>query len=145
MLKLLIESEDTDGILKRKLAKVDTSDLTETLAELREMVAVMNENGGIGLASNQVNLDKSMFVFFMDGKVEFVINPQIIKQSQQKSSMVEGCLSYPNKEVAVIRPKEIMVRYHNGTKVVVKTLNGMNCRIWLHEFNHTQGQCIVGK
>lgn len=144
-MELLIEANDKDGILKRKLAKVDTSDLTETLIELKEMVEIMKVNDGIGLTANQVNIDKSMFVQYMDGKIEFVINPQVLKIGKQKSSMSEGCLSYPNKEVVVIRPKEIMVRYHDGKKVVVKTLYGMNARVFLHEFDHCQGQCIVGK
>jgi peptide deformylase len=145
-MKLITESNDTEGILKKKLSKVDIeTDLESTLSELKEMIDIMNENFGIGLASSQVGINKAMFIFTLNGKVEFAINPQILKYSQQKSTMVEGCLSYPNKHVSVTRPSEILVRYHNGKKVVTIKLMGMNSKVFQHEFSHLQGQCIVGK
>lgn len=82
MLKLLIEENDVDNILKRKLAKVDITDLSYTLLELQEMIEIMKQHDGIGLTANQVNIDKSMFIQYMGGKIEFVINPQILKNER---------------------------------------------------------------
>lgn len=145
-MRLLIESQDADGILKRKLKKVDVeSELSNSIEELIEMVKIMEDNNGIGLTANQVNIDKSMFIQYMDGKIEFVINPQILKYSNSKSTMTEGCLSYPDKQVSVTRAREVLVKYHNGKKIVTKTLKGMNAIIFQHEFDHCKGECIVGR
>lgn len=143
-MKLLIEANDVDEVLKQKLITVE--DPNSKLPVLREMIEIMKANSGIGLTANQVGLLDRMFIFTLNnGKIEFVINPKVIKLGNKKISAPEGCLSYPGKEVAVSRPKEIMVKYHNGYKNVMKKLSGWEARVFLHEFDHCNGECILGK
>lgn len=143
-MKLVTESNDVNGVLKQVLAKVE--DPTTKLEQLDQMVEVMRENNGIGLCANQVGITESMFIYTNNkGKVEYVINPEIIKTGKRVAMRSEGCLSYPGKQVQVSRPVEIKVRYHNGRVLITKTLKGLEARCWMHEYDHCMGECIVGK
>ena len=143
-MRLLVVENDSKGILKQVLVEVE--DPKSKLPVLKQMVGIMESNNGIGLTANQVGLLDRMFIFRLKtGKVEFAINPEIIKSSKRRAAMNEGCLSYPNKQVQVSRSVEIKVRYHNGHTTIIKTLKGMDARVFLHEFDHCEGECILGK
>lgn len=143
-LQLIKERDDVNGVLKTKCENV--CDPKSRLDQLGEMKIIMIQEKGVGIASNQVGLTDSMFIYTMNnGRIEYVINPEIIKLGKRQTTMKEGCLSYPNKRVYVKRPVEIKVRYHNGAEVVTKNLRGMEARVWLHEYDHCEGECIVSK
>jgi peptide deformylase len=140
-MKLLIEADDVDGILKEKL--VEVSDPKSKLPVLREMVEIMEANNGIGITANQVGLLDRMFVYTLNKRPEFAINPIILKLSKRQVTLKEGCLSYPGAEAQVMRPAEIKVKYHNGHVEVIKNLKGMEARCFLHEYGHCEGHCIL--
>ena len=105
---------------------------------------LLKTRNGVGLSAVQVGLLKRVFVMKW-GEVFIVINPEITKYSFKKVSMVEGCLSFPNKEVSVKRSQWIEVTYTNGSGDSVATkLEGMVARIFQHEYDHLNGVCKVG-
>ena len=142
-MKLLIEANDSKGILKQVLTEV--ADPKSKLPVLKQMVGIMEANNGIGITANQVGLLDRMFVYTLNKKPEFVINPIILKSSKRQVTLREGCLSYPGVQAQVMRPAEIKVKYHNGHVEVIKNLKGMEARCFLHEFDHLSGECILGR
>ena len=58
----------------------------------------------------------------------------------------EGCLSYPGLWIKVTRPESIGVEYEdeNG-KVTRDNLNGLQCRIFQHEYDHMEGSDFTKK
>lgn len=56
--------------------------------------------------------------------------------------MGEGCLSYPGKYVQKRRWRKIVVKYFNGKETVEEALEGMESRIFQHEYDHLLGKTI---
>ena len=73
-------------------------------------------------------------------EVMVCFNPKIIKTSTKKSVMEEGCLSYPELFLDVVRPSEIVVKYEDEDKKIHKlNLVGLSARVFLHEYDHMEG------
>ncbi len=100
-----------------------SKDLRSVDAELKkivgEMLDLMYEHKGIGLAANQVDLPYRLFVLNVEGDPaakdqEFVfINPLIVKRSSGKEEGEEGCLSFPEIYAPVRRSEKIVVSAYN--------------------------------
>ena len=58
----------------------------------------------------------------------------------------EGCLSFPDEYHSIERPETVKVEYQDylGNKSV-KTLEGMDCRVWLHEYDHMVGRDFTSR
>lgn len=95
---------------------------------------------GLGLAANQINLNASVFVTHVQGEMVVCFNPQIHEVSDDKVLMSEGCLSEPGLYLKVKRPDMIRASWEDerGERTQA-TLFGMDCRVFLHEFDHLQG------
>ncbi|MGE5352242.1 MAG: peptide deformylase [Acidobacteriota bacterium] len=141
-----------DRILREKTKPVTDVDI-QTIKEIKAMFATMRNANGIGLAANQVGLNKSIFVIDVSPvegyekiKPIVMINPKIILTSDDKIGMEEGCLSVPNLRADVIRPKEIKVSYLD-TDMNELTLEAdqLFARVIQHEFDHLQGVFFTDK
>lgn len=136
-----------EPILRRKARKV-----TEFGPELQnlvdDMVETMREAPGVGLAAPQVNASLRVIVVeFGDeeddsvpSKLYTVINPEIIRSSQEMETGPEGCLSIPGFQGEVERISEIIVKGQNrfGRPVRIKA-GGWLARIFQHEIDHLDG------
>ena len=106
----------------------------------KEMIALMHESMGIGLASPQVGKQYRMFVMSHSTRGDIgVYNPVTLSETG-KEAMSEGCLTWPLLYITITRPAEIHVNYqlHDGTLVDEK-LTGMDARCFLHECDHLRG------
>lgn len=106
-----------------------------------DMIQLMYDNNGIGLAANQLGLPYRVFVMSGSTDGDFAcFNPKIVNYSQEQHYMEEGCLSYPGLWVKIKRPKSVRVRFQapNGD-VVTKTFAGMTARVFQHELDHLDG------
>jgi peptide deformylase len=105
-----------------------------------ELMTIMNENNGIGLAANQIG--KLHRVFVMRGHPENFVcfNPRIVHMEEEQIVLEEGCLSYPNLLIKIKRPKQIRVRFQtpSGT-IVTKVFDGLTARVFQHELDHLNG------
>src|SRR4030066_2484438 len=90
-----------DKILRKKAMKVSEIDdiIVGTIADMFE---TMRNAGGIGLAANQIGLNKQIFVVdvspvegFENYKPIAMVNPKIISKSDETNFIEEGCLSIP--------------------------------------------------
>lgn len=108
-----------------------------------EMLLVMYETDGIGLAAPQVGVNKRLMVFNDEGNPtkpeheRVMVNPTIKEKSTEMYDSEEGCLSFPQIYGKVQRHKWIDVEYQtlDGTKVTVR-LDGNPGRVFQHEYDH---------
>lgn len=140
-----------EPVLRRKahaITKVDKN--LQTLID--DMVETMREAPGVGLAAPQIGLSERLIVveYFeheedeekenASKKVWAVINPEIIKASEEKLMGVEGCLSIPGLVGEVERHASIQVKGLNrhGKPMKIKA-EGWLARIFQHEIDHLNG------
>ncbi len=116
---------------------------------INDMFETMYHNKGIGLAAIQIGIPKRIIVLDVSKSEEkkdplCFINPIIKKQSEEKSSYEEGCLSLPETFIEIERPKQCWVEYIdiNGSKKVIKCDNLLSTCIQ-HEINHLDGKLII--
>lgn len=110
----------------------------------RQMIELMLQEGGIGLSANQVAIDGQIFVikpYLLENKQPFaVINPEILRVSEELETMPEGCLSHPDLFLKVKRPKSIVAKYlDTDAKECIIELYDIDARCFLHEYDHLHG------
>ncbi len=134
-----------DSILREK-AKVVTifDDNLGTL--LDDMTETMFFEEGVGLAAPQVSILKRICVISVDGKTIYeLVNPEIIKSSGTQKG-AEGCLSIPNRNGVVERPKEITVKYQDRSgKNKEITVSDFTAVAFCHEIDHLNGVLFIDK
>ena len=129
-----------DEILKKKSKEVEVID--DKIKELiKDMIDTMHKYDGVGLAAVQVGILKQIIVIdlYDEKPILKLINPKIIK-TKGKQEVEEGCLSFPNKYVKVIRPDEVTVEAldENGKNIKV-TGTGLLAQAISHEMDHLNG------
>jgi len=140
-----------DPVLRRKARAVTTSDKDlHTLID--DMVETMREAPGVGLAAPQIGLSERLIVVEYYAKEEdeededapkkvwAVLNPEIVKTSEETVLGVEGCLSIPGLVGEVERHVEVHVKGLNrhGKPMKIKA-KGWLARIFQHEIDHLNG------
>jgi peptide deformylase len=150
-----------EPILRRKAKPITKFDRAlQTLID--DMIDTMRDAPGVGLAAPQVNIGQQLIVveYAEDDDEEYydeenseseappvkpkmlyvMINPEIVKASEEKVLGVEGCLSIPNIQGEVERHEAIQVRGLNrfGKPQKLK-VDGWMARIFQHEIDHLNG------
>lgn len=106
----------------------------------RHMRELCEHHRGLGLAANQINLNSAVFVTHIQKDMVACFNPTIHEVSDDTVLMSEGCLSDPGLYMKVKRPDMIKASWEDETGVRTQaTLFGMDCRVFLHEYDHLQG------
>lgn len=110
----------------------------------KQMIALMLQEGGMGLSANQVALNAQVFVMkpYLLGNVGpfAVINPEILRVSEEMEEMPEGCLSHPDLYLKVRRPKSIVAKFlDTSAKECIIELYDIDARCFLHEYDHLYG------
>ncbi len=134
-----------DPVLKSRATPV--KDFDESLERLaQDMLRIMRENEGVGLAANQVGRLKRIFVAAYEDQEFVVVNPVVEWSSESTEKDEEGCLSLPGTRVQVERPYAVTVsgRDASGTPVRLK-VEGLLARIFQHEIDHLNGVLILDR
>jgi len=103
-----------------------------------------SEESGIGLAANQIGINKRVCVINVKEPI-VLINPEIIERSEKEFIFPEGCLSFPNKKVRTKRNVSIKVKADNHEEVLSFSADSseMNdafeCVCVQHEIDHLDG------
>ena len=84
-----------------------------------DMCNFMLNNKGIGLAANQIDLKKRVFVMGSKDIPNFpkpfaLFNPTILEASNETVMDTEGCLSYPGLLIKITRPSWIVGQWQNA-------------------------------
>lgn len=136
-------------ILRKMCKDVDLNVLnTEDIFKLcKFMKKISKKYDGIGLAAPQVGVDIRMIYVAPNSKEEFfLINPEIVEVSKEKTLESEGCLSLPNVFGTVIRPENITVQGYDefGDKIEISA-DRLLARVIQHEIDHINGILFIDK
>jgi len=136
--KLRIKSE--------KIGKV-----TEEIRQIsRDMIEIMKQHNGLGLAAIQIGIPKSIIVINADliqrGLGIIVLADAEVLEKKGVSVEEEGCLSVPGYYEKVKRAEEVLVEGINyeGMKVRLRS-TGYIARAFQHEIDHTKGILYVDR
>jgi peptide deformylase len=110
-----------------------------------DMVQLMIQSNGRGLAAQQVGLLKRVFAIRLEDQVPFcMFNPRIVSQSETLVEDEEGCLSFPDLFIKVKRPKSVTAEYLDRQgKTSIIELEGIDARCFQHELDHLNGVCFT--
>lgn len=131
-----------DSILRQKAEEIGIDEgleigrrLGELLIKYRKMVGY-----GRGLAAPQIGIGKSVFVTYLDDKVQMYINPQIVSSSDNKNYYRELCLSSGIVWCDVCRPEAATLKWINENKKQrQEEFTGVLARLLQHEYDHLLG------
>lgn len=131
-----------DPILRKKTKKV--SKITAYDREiLVEMAKAMYLNQGVGLAANQIGIDKNMAVIDVGSGLINLVNPDIVNKDGV-DMLEEGCLSVPGVNIKVKRAKSVTVNFLDEDGIARRLhADGMLARAVQHELDHLSGVLIL--
>lgn len=104
------------------------------------------QNHGVGIAAPQIGDSRQWFCWARSPTTVggLVINPRVSFRSGHTDNKAESCLSFPGEWILVERPTEIGVEYTDELGVFQQQhLHYREARVFLHEFDHLQGVCIL--
>jgi len=139
-----------DLVLREKCAPVDAI-TPEILEIMDEMVKMMEEQKGVGLAAPQVGVLQRFLVMMNPDTNEIfkMINPVIVSRSAETVVMEEGCLSVLGPDglpvyANVTRPAVVTVEWTDvtGQRCAAK-MSGLPARIVQHETDHLDGILFI--
>jgi peptide deformylase len=116
-----------------------------------QMLELMYENRGLGLAAPQVGLPYQLIVLNPSGDPQqtehegVFINPVVLeKKGSQEGD--EGCLSFPGLFQKVRRAKTARIQAYNLRGELIEiTASNLPARLWLHEIDHLHGILYIDK
>ena len=127
-----------DEFLEKQVKEFDFSTMDPSEIS-KNMIDIMHQYRGVGLAANQVGVDAQIFVMGEKDPMT-VINPIVTEVGTEKVEMEEGCLSFPGLYMKVSRPSVVSVQYLDiEQKECIIKLEGFHARVFLHEYDHLQG------
>tara|TARA_B100001123_G_scaffold325727_1_gene366146 strand:- start:374 stop:886 length:513 start_codon:yes stop_codon:yes gene_type:complete len=136
-------------VLRQKSLKI-TKVTKEDLDLANQMITVMKNAPGVGLAANQIGVLKQIITVHIQDdekkidKVYSLFNPVITKFSKKKVIMEEGCLSLPQQFSEIERSADIKIKYLNeSNKIIEEDKQGLEARILQHEIDHLYGKLFV--
>jgi peptide deformylase len=143
-------------VLRKKARKI-TDFGPELQSLIDDMVETMREAPGVGLAAPQVGVPLQLIVIEYSEKAEepenedppklyTIVNPEIIRFSDDMELGTEGCLSIPGFVGDVERPLAITLKGQNrrGKPLRIKA-DGWLARIFQHEVDHLNGVLFIDR
>ena len=111
--------------------------------------AVHAEEDGVAIAAPQIG--EGLRIFLVNGEMfgsedMVFINPEIIKASQKKKIMEEGCLSVRWLYGEVLRSEKITIKaYDEKGRVFTRGASGLLAQVFQHEIDHLNGILFTDK
>lgn len=149
-----------DPILRQK-AKPVSAVTDEVIAVAQQMIRLMMQAEGVGLAAPQVGLPWRLFVAHVpegEGRhasstppsatltPQIYINPVLSKPTGEIEPFEEGCLSLPDIRGEVFRPPTISITALGLDGLpFTTTATGLLARCWQHEVDHLDGTLIIDR
>jgi len=119
---------------------------------IENMIVIMKQNGGIGIAAPQVNISKRLIIIDVpktENIREFqtiIFNPCIDSQGDKKVSIWEACLSVPGRWGYIARHAQVnMVYYDVNAKRRKIRASGFLAAILQHEHDHLMGKLFIDR
>ena len=139
-----------DLLLREHCSPIDTI-TSDILGAMDEMVKMMREQNGVGLAAPQVGITKRFLVMMNpdSGEVFKMINPTITSRSEEVAVIEEGCLSVLGPDnlpvyANVARPANVTIEWTGiDGKRYAAEMGGIMARIAQHETDHLDGILFI--
>jgi len=139
-----------DPVLRTPTEPVTTFD-KELARLIDDMFASMYDAEGVGLAANQIGVERSVFVYDChddddNWHVGHVINPVVVAADGEPTTSDEGCLSLPGLYYDTTRPWHAVVEGFDmaGDPQRIEG-TGNFARCLLHETDHLHGHVYVDR
>jgi peptide deformylase len=136
-----------DPALRMKAHEVESfdGDLSRLVERLEHL---LHDANGLGLAATQMGILQRVFIFQPDPEQEpqALVNPRLVKASDERVGDDEGCLSLQGVVIPVERHERITVEATDPEgKEVQLELEGLPARIAQHELDHLDGILILDR
>lgn len=130
-------------ILRRKAKRVPKGmrglrKLTDT------MFATMDAASGVGLAAPQIGSSLRVIVVDADEVRMALVNPEIVKTSEETILDEEGCLSYASYYGTIRRYQSVVVKGRSleGKEIRIRATD-LLARVFQHEIDHLNGTLFL--
>lgn len=133
-----------DPILRTVCDPITT--ITPAIRSLvRDLTDTVDDPGRAGLSANQIGVGLRAFSFNIEGKVDYILNPRLVKTSGEQYGD-EGCLSVPGLWYKTRRADYARVEGIdlNGHKKVLEG-HGLMGRMLQHECDHLDGHVYLDR
>ncbi len=130
----------------RQVANDVTKINRKTLLLIEDMLRIMKNANGLGLAAPQIGILQRIIVIAPEGlRPTALINPKIVVSEGEQIGQ-EGCLSIPGLYGDVKRANYIEVEAldRKGRELTYE-LEGMHARVVQHEIDHLNGVLFIDK
>jgi peptide deformylase len=131
-----------DPVLRQATKEIEEIDAR--VAKLAEdMIETMHAAPGVGLAANQVGVQRRLFVYDIGAGAKVIVNPRIIESSGEWT-FEEGCLSVPGLSWEIVRPNAVhLVGLDlDGNELSIEA-SEYEGRVFQHEVDHLDGTLLV--
>jgi peptide deformylase len=110
---------------------------------IQKMYDIMHSLGGIGLAANQIGVDKHLFVMDIpDGEKGVFMNTSIMLL-MNRIVFNEGCLSFPDQSVNTVRGSKVRIKYMTlDGDMTEMEFSGLAAICVQHEVDHLNGKTM---
>lgn len=125
-------------------ATTEVENIDAKIAALAEsMIETMHDAPGVGLAANQIGVQKRLFVYDKGDGPHVVVNPVIVETSGEWV-YDEGCLSVPGMNWEIVRPNAVHLKGFDldGNELDIET-DEYEGRIFQHEVDHLDGILLI--
>jgi len=138
----------SDPILSKELNDINIDNPQIDLKETKDqMVDLMVSQRGLGLSAGQVGIDYKLFIIGESKEnCMMFVNPEVLSVSEETELDVEGCLSYPDMFVKMLRPNMVEAKWFDEEgKPQEGRFEGYTARCFLHEYDHLFGVVFKDK
>jgi len=110
---------------------------------VNDMFETMYDDGGVGLAAQQIGVALRLFVMDCDGIRLVAANPEIVSVAGEQGGE-EGCLSVGKLHAELKRPESAVLRAQDiQGKTFEREASGLAARCFLHETDHCDGILFI--
>jgi peptide deformylase len=127
-----------------RLPCADVTEFDATLHKLAaDMLETMYDAPGVGLAANQIGVQKRLFVYDVGDGPGVIVNP-VLSQHRGEWEYTEGCLSVPDLHWPIVRFAQVHVDGFDldGNPVSIDG-NELMARMLQHEVDHLDGRLLL--
>lgn len=111
-----------------------------------KMFVTMDAASGIGLAAPQIGVSLRVIVVDADEVRMALVNPEIVKTSEESILDEEGCLSYSSYYGLVNRYQSVVVKGRSleGKEIRIRATD-LLARVFQHEIDHLDGTLFLDR
>jgi peptide deformylase len=145
-------------VLREKAEEIDINkvDKNELKQLVLDMFETMKNADGVGLAAPQIGRSIRLLIVngsdiadsypYLKNFKRVMINPIVLRQSEETMEYSEGCLSIPDVNCDIVRPKKIVVSFFDeNLEKREEEFDEFACRMVQHEMDHLDGVVFVDR